>query len=68
MLIGTRVNVQEVICGWQFVVFDQFAADCDGAVQHEVLGILNNRLRHTNTYIYSSLLLQGERQTQDDSK
>lgn len=57
MLIGTRVNVQEVICGWQFVVFDQFAADCDGAVQHEVLGILNNRLRHTNTYIYSSLLL-----------
>lgn len=45
VLIGIRVNVQEVICGWQFVVFDQFAADCKGEVQHEVLGILNNRDR-----------------------
>lgn len=51
MLIGIRVNVQEVICGWQFVVFDQFDADCDGEVQHEVLGIQNNGYRYTNMYI-----------------
>lgn len=51
VLIGIRVNVQEVICGWQFVVFDQFAADCDGEVQHELLGILNNGYRYTNMYI-----------------